>query len=578
MDLERQNVIEMNNTTSSFGESSESLNVQRMRNYDSINGQSTMQLVKEEEQEESFLKKNKSTIYKFIVLLLLISYFLWATYYQIFVLQTNVDATLCTGYGFLIIVYSFIAFGISYSYLLGPRVVPQIKTNVWTPLTEKFRNSKYAAIIFYIVFFVALGIFLAIDTANDRYRLISLAGLALFLLFGFVMCPFKSHIKWTTLINGMVLQFTLALLIIKWPPGEAIFNCIGDKVTTFLGYAAEGAAFVYGDTLIYKEGVFAFKSLCTIYFLSFIINILYYYGLMQKFVSALGKFFKFWLGTSICESVNSAANIFLGMTEAPLLLKPFLAYLTDSELHDVMTCGFATTSGTVLAAYITFGANASTLITASVMSAPSALVFSKLMYPETEEPQITQENVSIADVPYDSVLDAAITGASDAIKMVLNIIAGVIACLSFVYFLNGCLTWMGILVGYTTPQDAWTVNAIVGKLFIPIAFLMGVPYQDCSKVAELIGLKTMVNEFVAFQRMSQMVLMPKSKTIATFAICGFANPGSVGIMISGLSALMPSKKPVITRLVFRAAAGGAVVCFMTACITGVFIPTNATTS
>lgn len=555
------------------------LNVLKSPNYNSINSDSRIDLLNkdgedEEERSQNFYERNSNSITKSVILLILLAYFIWATYHQVFVLQINIDTTFCSGYGFLIVLYGLLAFGLSYNYLLGPSLMPHIYENLWTPLVNGCQNSKYSLSVFYIAFFGGFTTFLIIDTEDDRYRLVSLLGLAVFLLFGYVICPFKSQINWKTIINGMVLQFSLALLIIKFKPGEELFNCLGNKVTTFLGYAVEGAAFVYGDDLVYKQGVFAFKSLCTIYFLGFCINILYYYGWMQTFVSTLGKFFKFWLGTSICESVNSAANIFLGMTEAPLLLKPFLQRLTDSELHNIMTCGFATTSGTVLAAYISFGANAATLITASVMSAPSALVFSNLMYPETETPEITQENVHLTEMPYASVLDAAITGSSDAVKMVLGIIAGIIACLSFVYFLNGILAWMGSLVGYTSPEDEWSLTLFVGDMFVPIAFLMGVPWQDCKQVGELIALKTTVNEFVAFQRMGTMNLLPKSKTIATFAICGFANPGSVGIMISGLSALVPEKRPVITRLVFRAAAGGAVVCFMTACIAGLVIPTD----
>ncbi|KAL3271112.1 hypothetical protein HHI36_021607 [Cryptolaemus montrouzieri] len=518
MDIEK--IGKIHPTTEELTECS---SVKSTPNYNSINTQSTLELVESDEKKQrSFCDRNGSLLIKVLVLTILIGYFLWATYYQVFLLETSLNASLCTGYGFLIILYCLIIYGISYNYLLKPRVLPKVDKHLWKPLVDSIRETKHSALIFYIVFYSGLAIFLIIDTANDRHRLISLSGIMTFMLFGFIMSPFKSQIKWKTILNGMVLQFILALVIIRWPPGEEIFNCIGNKVTTFLGYSVEGAAFVYGDFLIYQQGVFAFKSLCTIYFIGFCINILYYYGIMQKFVSVMGRFYNFWLGTSACESVNSAANIFLGMTEASLLLKPFLPYLTESELHNIMTCGFATTSGTVLAAYISFGANASTLITASVMSAPSALIFSKLMYPETEEPEITIDNVNITTTSFSSVLDAACTGASDAVKMVLNIIAGVIACLSFIYFLNGCLTWFGTLVGFTTPENSWTVNFFVGKLFTPIAFLMGVPWQDCGKVAELIGIKTMVNEFAAFERMSTMVLLNIKGFLSLYALHCYA--------------------------------------------------------
>ncbi|KAK9884281.1 hypothetical protein WA026_005233 [Henosepilachna vigintioctopunctata] len=561
-----------------ISKSSVHLNKRDYPNYGStIKEVSNEDKFKVQKEEQKLCELKIRSIIKSIFLLLSIGFFLWVVYYQVFVQKSNIGTTLCNGFGFLIIIYGLFASCIIYNYLVGPFLVPLIEFYIWTPVEVLFRKSRYAALTFYVLFFSGIFLFLIYDTKGDRLRLISLLGISFFLLLGYIFSPFKSHIKWTTVINGMVLQFSLALLIIKWAPGGALFNCVGNKVTAFLGYSVQGAAFVYGDVSVYQQGVLAFKTLSAVYYLGFCINILYYYGLMQKFVASLGRLLMFWFGTSICESVNSAANIFLSMTEAPLLLKPFLDHLTDSELHNIMTCGFATTSGTVLATFISYGADATTLITASVMSAPSALVYSKLMYPEKEEPEITQDNVNITYIPYDSLLEAAITGALDGVKMVLHIIAGIIACLSFVYFLNGVLTWMGALVGYTTADDAWTINAFAGKLFIPIAFLLGVPIEDCEKVGQLIGIKTMVNEFVAFQTMSTMNLQPKSKTIVTFVLCGFANPSAIGIMISGLTALVPRKRAQITRLVFRAAISGAIVSCMTACIAGVLIPTNQKT-
>lgn len=193
----------------------------------------------------------------------------------------------------------------------------------------------------------------------------------------------------------MILQFSFGLLTIRWEVGRNVFRCFGDKVTTFLGYAKEGAAFVYSDSLVYDVQVFAFASLSTIFMLGFFVNILYYYGVMQKFVGGLGSFLQAVMGTTICESVNCAANIFLGQSEAPLLLKPYLQDLTTSEIHCVLTSGFATVAGTVMAAYISFGASASHLITASVMSAPSALCYSKLLYPEDEVPKTTKDTISL---------------------------------------------------------------------------------------------------------------------------------------------------------------------------------------
>ncbi|VEN59312.1 unnamed protein product [Callosobruchus maculatus] len=397
------------------------------------------------------------------------------------------------------------------------------------------------------------------------------------MIVGYALSSNRSMIPWKTILWGLILQFMFGLITIRWKVGRNILECLGDKVNILLGYAFEGAAFTYGEFLVNDKLVFAFRALSTIYFISFLVNILYYFGVMQKVIGFLGELLQWIMGTSICESVNSAANIFLGQSEAPLLLAPYLKDLTDSEIHSVMTSGFATVAGSVMAAYINYGARPQDLITSSIMSAPAALCFSKLMYPETEEIKVKKENVQTVDKPYESVLDAASKGVSDAIAMVQGIIASVLAFLAFVYLINGVLGWFGELVGFMDPR--WSLELIAGKIFIPISFLMGVPWEECESVGTLIGIKTMVNEFVAFAKMKEMLdqglLSKRTKVIATYAICGFSNPGSVGIMISALSTLIPHKREAITRLVLRAFFGGALVCFMTACIACALMPEDA---
>nr|CAD7434728.1 unnamed protein product [Timema monikensis] len=258
-------------------------------------------------------------------------------------------------------------------------------------------------------------------------------------------------------------------------------------------------------------------------------------------------------------------------SEAPLLIQGYLKDLTKSEVHAIMAGGFATVAGTVLAAYISFGAQADHLITASIMSAPAALCFSKLFYPETEDSKNTVDQIVIIKDDSTGVLDAAVKGVTAGIQIVLGIIANVIAFIAFVAFLNGILTWIGDMVGV---PDVTFVN-IMGYIFIPLAWVMGVEWEQCGDVAKLVGLKTMVNEFVAYQELGVLKragkLSPRSEAIATYALCGFSNPGSLGILIGSLTSLCPSQRPIITEVAFRAFIAGSAVCFMTACIAGILL-------
>lgn len=492
--------------------------------------------------------------------------------------------TQCTGYGFLMILDIFILYGFSYKYLISPYCIPVAYKSIIKPLNRSLNEglfTRYPIIkrflvpAFYLAITAAFLVYLIIDSSDNRRRLIPLSGLAIFLLFGYVASKHRSQIKWQTVMWGLILQVAFGLLTIRWEVGREVFRCAGDKVSTFLAYARRGAAFVYGDDLVFKfnneGGVFAFSALSTIYFLAFFINILYHYGIMQFIVTSLGSFLRTIMGTSICESVNSAANIFLGQSEAPLLLKPYLKNLTASEIHSVLTSGFATVSGSVFAAYIGFGASAANLITSSVMSAPAALCYSKLMYPETEEP-VEAKDLKMVQSEYKSALDAASQGATQATQLVFGIIANLISFLAFIYLINGILQYFGESIGFVSESELWSLDRIVGYVFIPVSFVMGVPWDECEKVGKLIGIKTMVNEFAAFAEFQTMELTPRTKVIATYAICGFANPSSIGIMISAMSILIPTKTNIITSVAFRAFLGGCIVCFMTACIAAMLMP------
>ncbi|XP_056629774.1 sodium/nucleoside cotransporter 2-like [Diorhabda sublineata] len=545
----------------------------------------------ENKNDARYLSDNKRQFLISVSTLSIVSgYFAWATYYYLNYSDFGWNefiSTTCTGYGLLVILYCFFIYGYLNVYFVRPLVYPIFKNSI-NLFKYKLNNAvnkstglqiirRFSDKIFYLSTFSAIAIYLAIDTKDNRNRLISISGLIIFLFIGYIFSNNRSKINWKTVIWGIILQFTFGLITIRWELGRNILECIGDKVNTLLNYAFSASEFPFGVELVRNQQVFAFRALSTIYFISFLVNILYYYGIMQKVVLSLGNLLQFLMDTSICESVNSAANIFLGMTEAPLLLSPYLKNLTDSEIHSIMLSGFATVAGSVMAAYINYGARPQDLITASIMSAPAALCYSKLMYPETEEVKMRKENIRETKMEYTSVLEAASKGVSNAVNLVHGIIAGLIAFLAAVYFINGVLGWLGELVGFT--ESVLSLELISGKIFIPVSYIMGVPWSECEYVGTLIGIKTMVNEFVAFERMHTMInagmLSNRTKVVATYAICGFSNPASIGIMTSAFSTLIPNKSDVITRVVFRAWFGGALVCFMTACIAGAVMPEEA---
>ncbi|NXF93556.1 S28A3 protein, partial [Eubucco bourcierii] len=349
---------------------------------------------------------------------------------------------------------------------------------------------------------------------------------------------------------------------------------------TFLEYSDTGAKFVFGDK--YTDHFFAFKVLPLVVFFSTVMSMLYHLGFMQWLTGKVGWVMQIFMGTTPVESLVAAGNIFVGMTESPLLVRPYLPYITKSELHAVMTAGFATIAGSVLGAYISFGVSASHLLTASVMSAPASLAISKLFWPETENPTVTLTNgLQMAKSESKNLLEAASQGASASIQLVANIAVNLISFLSLLAFLDSTLSWVGSLFDY--PQLSF--ENICAYVFMPFSFMMGVDWEDSFTVGGLLGYKTFFNEFLAYERLSELIhnremggsmyingvkqyMTVRSEVIATYALCGFANFGSLGLVIGGLTCIAPSKKQEIAGGAFRAMIAGTVACFMTACVAG----------
>jgi len=399
-------------------------------------------------------------------------------------------------------------------------------------------------------------------------RLIPASGLLLLVFLSWLFSAHRSQVRWRPVVAGTALQFLLGLLIMKTEIGFTVFKELGNLVEGFLSYTDKGSEFVFGDS--YKDIFMAFKVLPVVIFFSSIVSAAYHLGIIQEIFIRIGWLMQKVMGTGYCESLIASANIFLGQTEAPLLVKPFLAHMTLSEIHAVMTSGFASIAGSVMAAYIAFGVPSDHLLAASVMSCPSALAMAKLVYPETELPKTNNLKVITASESR-NILEAVTAGVATGISLAACIAGMLIAFVAIMAFLNSSLEWAGELVGIS----GLTFDAVFSYLLWPLALLMGVPPEDCQKVGLLIGQKTVLNEFVAYSNLADMVkngeIGRQAEIIATYALCGFSNFASIGVQIGGLSTLEPQRKADFADLGLRAMVTGTTACLMTGCIAGMLV-------
>lgn len=470
--------------------------------------------------------------------------------------------------------------------------------------------NKYNSIISWVVVIIIIVgfiVFVVVDViviSDEPYNLVSGAGIIVYIIVMFTFSYSPAHVNWRTVLWGLGLQFVFALFILRWDRGYDAFSWLGDRIKEFLAHADAGSKFLFGDG--YEEHFFAFKVLPVVIFFSSFVSIMYYLEWMQALIRVIAAGMQYTMCTTAAESLNAAGNIFIGQSEAPLMIRPMIKDMTRSELHAVMTGGFATIAGSVMAAYILFGVPANHLLSASVMSAPAALAMAKLFYPETEKSKTTAKDVkSMEKSPERNIIDAASAGASQSIALVANIAANLIAFIALLHFLDATLTWFGNRVGW----EEFTFAFICSYVLYPFAFVMGAEQDDCRPVAKLLGYKTFINEFFAYNEMKtyldnkkllmglttsnntwwhvpdsrdivitngtepfvllgEGVLSERSEVITTYALCGFANIGSIGIMIGALSAMAPSRKADIATIAIRAMIAGNVACFLTACIAG----------
>jgi CNT family concentrative nucleoside transporter len=406
----------------------------------------------------------------------------------------------------------------------------------------------------------------------DRYR--GLLGLIFILAVAWALSTHKKAIKTRILFWGLGLQFVFAILVLNTPFGQ-VFKVASDFVAALLHYSEAGSTFVFGPlgTAAGEKSmgvIFAFQVLPIIIFIASLFSILYYLGIMQWVVKGMAIAMQKIMGASGAESLNVAASIFMGQTEAPLTIRPFVPGLTESELFTIMVSGMAHVSGAVMAAYVAFAhVEIQHLLTAVIMTAPATIMLAKILIPETDTP-VTAGKVDVhLEKTAVNVIDAAAQGAGDGLHLSLNIAAMLIAFLALIALVNGMLGWVHAHVAFVPG----TLQQILGMIFAPLAWLMGVAWNDCASIGNLLGTRLVLNEFVAFVDLGKIreTLDPKSFAIATYALCGFANFSSIAIQIGGIGALAPNRKPDLARLGLKAVMAGSMANFMSACIAGILL-------
>jgi CNT family concentrative nucleoside transporter len=394
-------------------------------------------------------------------------------------------------------------------------------------------------------------------------RFTGILGILAILVICFLFSKHRGKIRPSLIAWGLGLQFTFAFLVLRTPVGIA-FQQASQAVNALLGYSAAGSKFVFGDQLGGAQPViFAFQVLPIVIFISSLFAILYYFGIMQIFVRGMAILMQRVMGASGAEATNVAASIFMGQTEAPLTIRPFLAGMTESELFTIMVSGMAHVSGAVMAAYVLMAhVTIVHLLTAVIMTAPATIMLAKILVPEVEKPATAGDVKIVVERPGVNIIDAAARGAGDGLQLALNIAAMLIAFIALIALVNGILGNF-----HTSTQQ------ILGYIFAPVAWLLGVKFNDCQTVGNLLGTRLVLNEFIAFQQLGPLKpsLDPRSFTIATYALCGFANFSSIAIQIGGIGALAPTRKSDLARLGLKAVAAGTMANFMSACIAGMLL-------
>ena len=416
------------------------------------------------------------------------------------------------------------------------------------------------------------------------YKYIGVLGIFAILGIAYLLSNNKNKIDKKVVLWGLSLQIFFALLILKVPGGKWVFDLIDSFIKKILSFSVAGSKFLFGNLAVqeyFYPGIdtwpgfgfqFAFVVLPTVIFFSSVMSVLYHFGVMQKVIKFISRIMQKTMGTSGAETTSISANIFVGQTEAPLVIRPFINKMTNSELMSIMTGGFATVAGGVMAAYVlmlnnTIPGIAGHLMAASIMSAPAALVIAKIIYPETSTPETVRGDVEIAQISNEeNFLEALGNGATEGIKLAINIAAMLVAFISVIAMVN----WTLSLIPF--GSITLSIEMILGYLFMPLAFLMGAPWSEAHILGSLMGQKLVLTEFIAYDNLaSQVGLSERTATIAAYALCGFANFASVGIQLGGIGSIVPERKKDLAKIVTKAMLGGALASWLTATIAGILI-------
>ena len=423
--------------------------------------------------------------------------------------------------------------------------------------------------------------FVSLVITSMQQILMSLVGMAGLLAIAFLLSDNRKAINLRTVGGAFAIQACLGAFVLYVPVGQTVLSGLTNGVNAIMGYANNGIGFLFGDLANFKVGfIFAINVLTVIIFFASLVAVLYYVGIMQIFIKILGGGLQKVLGTSRTESLSAAGNIFVGQTEAPLLVKPYIAKMTDSELFAVMVGGLASVAGAVMVGYASMGVELKYLIAASFMAAPGGLLMAKMIKPETETPLDQDDDiVEDEDSKPANVLDAAASGAADGMKLAAMIGAMLLAFISLIAMGNGILGSIGGLFG----MPELSIELVLGYVFSPLAFLIGVPWSEALSAGSFLGQKIVLNEFVAFSNFANYVdpeaaakagvevFSTHTQAIMTFALCGFANLSSIAILLGGLGSLAPSRRQDIARFGMKAVAAGTLSNLMSATIAGLFI-------
>ncbi|MGE5419547.1 MAG: NupC/NupG family nucleoside CNT transporter [Chloroflexota bacterium] len=423
-------------------------------------------------------------------------------------------------------------------------------------------------------------------------RFTGVIGIVIILGLAFLWSNNRKKINYRVVVTGMLLQLVLAIFILKVPLGQKIFFWLGQAINKLLDFSQEGSLFVFGDLTkitqilpegIVKAGVFLFILLPTIIFVCVLVAMAYHVGLMQRIVAVIARFVHWAMRVSGSEALSNVASAFVGQVEAQIMIRPYLSGMTMSELLASMTGSMACIAGGVMAVYISMGVPASYLLAASLMAAPGALVISKIVYPETQESE-TKGRVKLeVKTEYTNIMDAISHGATDGMKISINVIAMLIGVIALIALLDALLGYFGLFLGWTGISldaiglnvDALKLKDVVGAFFRLFAIVMGVPPSESLYVGSLMGTKMVINEFVAYSDLSPMiqqgVLSAKSIVIASFALCGFANFSSIAIQIGGIGTLVPQRKADLAKLGFKAMICGTMASYISAALAGILL-------